>query len=653
MALENGASDSVLPINCAGLSLSSLKIESGLLPVKDQVPQNDINGEPSLPIPQGNDKISSKKKRKLKKLQVMDSSSGTTPEVNVNDGKSKRRISLASQNPPNKVHKRKQNWESGKLSVLYSDDANSGFTLSSLQSFILDVLKSKSYSSNDIFKAELYGKVKNMTVVFVSGIEESDLQLAPVTKNKHLWTLSRPEQPSLPFIYDKFQYAIPMTLPANKEVLVSPIFALLRMSLSNKEKLRRAAKNKQQKLVLFDLLLTETEMRDNNYPIHSLIDGSDGNALPTGWVETKPFDHDGSHTFAVDCEFCDAASGKVLTRISIVNFQSEVVYDTYVKPDEEITNYQTRYSGITEKTLEGVTTTLEDVQKKVLSMVSSSDILIGHSLESDLNVMHMRHPRIIDTALTYEHHKGFPQKPGLRSLSEQYLKRLIQQGEATGNGHSSIEDLIASLDLVKLKLLSGPDFGRNVDTILFSEGLKDKSGVRARVIDSGVKVYNNLLKNCDVVDIASTSNDEEALEVFKAGVSDYFFNLVWLRELRRGTTSSNKAPGTTDAHTENEIGELTDTSEVRKSLLSKSDTNLQQIYDSLPSGSIFVVCSDGGSLEEIKWLQNVRYKFHKQIRAGIEVSDMTGEMWDTEKKDMLRLAVQEARKAIALITIKE
>lgn len=652
MVVESKSPDSPLPINCANLSLSALN--SDFEPIQGTNDALAINSEPLLSNAKTgkNGSVELQHEKESSNSNPLNSLDDCSPEVKASIFK--RRSSLVSQNPPTKVHKRKLNWESGKLSVLYAAEKDSHYTfsLSLLQNFILDVLRCKSRSSNDVFSVNLYGKVKNMTVAFVSGFQNTDLEMLPTCKNKNVLTLSRPDKTNLPFIYDNFHFVISLSLPADKEDLVSPITALLKVNLSYKEKLKRAAENKKLNLVLFDLLLTETEMRDNNYPIHSLIDNSEENALPEGWVETKPFDHDGSHTFAVDCEFCDTASGKVLTRISIVNFQSEVVYDTYVKPDEKITNYQTRYSGITEEILEGVTTTLEEVQSKVLSIVSSSDILIGHSLESDLRVMRLRHPRVIDSALTYEHHKGFPQKPGLRWLSEQYLKRLIQQGEATGNGHSSIEDLIASLDLIKMKLVSGPDFGRNVDVSLFSEGLKNNPDLRARVIDSGFPLYNSILKNCKPVSIVSADDDEAVVNNFKDGISDYFFNLVWLRDIKRCTNSPMASEPPTEA-AENESQQPTDPSKLRDSLLSKTNANLQQIFDSLPSGSIFVVCSDGGDTQELQRLNSIRREFQKQVRAGVEVGDMTGEVWDIEKKDKLKLAIQEARKGFALIAVKD
>ena len=46
-----------------------------------------------------------------------------------------------------------------------------------------------------------------------------------------------------------------------------------------------------------------------------------------------------------------------------------------------------RFSGITADDLEGVTTSIRDVQAILLSMFTSKTILLGHSLESDLKAL--------------------------------------------------------------------------------------------------------------------------------------------------------------------------------------------------------------------------------------------------------------------------
>lgn len=46
-----------------------------------------------------------------------------------------------------------------------------------------------------------------------------------------------------------------------------------------------------------------------------------------------------------------------------------------------------RFSGITEEDMKGVTTSIRDVQAVLLSLLTDNTILIGHSLESDLNAV--------------------------------------------------------------------------------------------------------------------------------------------------------------------------------------------------------------------------------------------------------------------------
>jgi RNA exonuclease 1 len=77
----------------------------------------------------------------------------------------------------------------------------------------------------------------------------------------------------------------------------------------------------------------------------------------------------------------------LIFRICVVNANLEVVYSSFVKPKNPITNYLTRFSGITKEMLEDVTTTLSDVQKALIEILPPDAILIGHSLNSDLTAM--------------------------------------------------------------------------------------------------------------------------------------------------------------------------------------------------------------------------------------------------------------------------
>ena len=167
----------------------------------------------------------------------------------------------------------------------------------------------------------------------------------------------------------------------------------------------------------------------------------------------------GRQILAMDCEMClDQNDEQLLTRISITDWHGKVVMDELVKPDVPIKDYVTQYSGITEAMLRDVTTTLSDIQQRLLEMLTPTTILVGHSLNADLNALKLTHPFIVDTGILFPHIKGPPFKQSLRWLAQKYLHRQIQNGSA---GHDSIEDADTCLQLVKQKCEKGPGWGLN------------------------------------------------------------------------------------------------------------------------------------------------------------------------------------------------
>ena len=71
-----------------------------------------------------------------------------------------------------------------------------------------------------------------------------------------------------------------------------------------------------------------------------------------------------------------------------------MVYDELVLPPRPITDFNTRYSGITAAAMHGVTTSLADVQAWLLSHASSETLLVGHALENDLKALLVLHSRV-------------------------------------------------------------------------------------------------------------------------------------------------------------------------------------------------------------------------------------------------------------------
>uniref|UniRef100_A0A4X1VTR1 RNA exonuclease 1 homolog n=2 Tax=Sus scrofa TaxID=9823 RepID=A0A4X1VTR1_PIG len=153
--------------------------------------------------------------------------------------------------------------------------------------------------------------------------------------------------------------------------------------------------------------------------------------------------------YALDCEMSYTTYGLELTRVTVVDTDLQVVYDTFVRPDNEIVDYNTRFSGVTEADLADTSISLRDVQAVLLSMFSSDTILIGHSLESDLLALKVIHSTVVDTSVLFPHRLGLPYKRSLRNLMADYLRQIIQDNV---DGHSSSEDASACMHLVIWKI---------------------------------------------------------------------------------------------------------------------------------------------------------------------------------------------------------
>lgn len=163
---------------------------------------------------------------------------------------------------------------------------------------------------------------------------------------------------------------------------------------------------------------------------------------------------------AMDCEFVGVGKDgteSALGRISIVNYFGYVIYDTYVRPKEKVTDWRTPVSGITPEHMKDAVS-FEEAQSKT-SEILMEKILVGHSIHKDLKVLLLSHPKkkIRDISKFNEFKKiSNGRTPGLKRLCSYFLKINIQE-----SAHSSVDDARATMLLYRLKK-------RNIDKPFFA-----------------------------------------------------------------------------------------------------------------------------------------------------------------------------------------
>ncbi|XP_070807285.1 interferon-stimulated 20 kDa exonuclease-like 2 [Pituophis catenifer annectens] len=171
--------------------------------------------------------------------------------------------------------------------------------------------------------------------------------------------------------------------------------------------------------------------------------------LPDAQVLAKP-----SKMVAIDCEMVGTGPGgrnSDLARCSVVGYYGDVMYDKYIRPLSPITNYRTRWSGIRQHHMRDAVP-FKLAQKEILKLLSGN-IVIGHAIHNDFKALKYFHPKSLtrDTSKIplLNRKAGFPENESasLKRLTKQLLHRDIQVGH---NGHSSVEDARATMELYKV-----------------------------------------------------------------------------------------------------------------------------------------------------------------------------------------------------------
>ncbi|KAJ5334406.1 RNase T/DNA polymerase III [Penicillium brevicompactum] len=458
---------------------------------------------------------------------------------------------------------------------------------------------------------------------------------------------------------------------------------------------------------------SRNDLRENDYILHPAYFGSDeerstqagarqrgGQSVEDGWVDThvsslesaQPPDAEieqgsmtaGRNVFALDCEMCITEGGQSeLTRISIVGWDGEVVMDELVKPPRPVINYLTRFSGITPEMLAPVTTTLVDIQKRLLSLLTPRAILVGHSLNSDLNALKLVHPFIVDTSIIYPHPRGPPLKCSLKWLTQKYLGKQIQNGT---EGHDSIEDARAVLELVKMKCEKGERWGtsevsnesifRRLSRSIRPNHVPCPGEARTGAVvdwgnpERGFGAQATVSVGCQddeavVKGVSSVIKGDESNHSIPAGGVDFAWARIRDLEYLRGwcnrlpdpnnanestsvLPSSDGTASIPDLHVESSERSQPD---ALVNTVSQTVSHISQIYESLPPCTLFMVYSGTGDPREVSRLQSIHKKHRDEFHSGKPWDELTYKWTDVEEQN-LKKACERARDGCGFMCIK-
>ena len=600
--------------------------------------------------------------------------------------------------------------------------------LSDLQNLVLYILSDG--SAPGFANVELQKSIRQVVVLMVPALEKtmftperpSDVEMPSTATgiaanpDQHPLPLSSSELPNcVGEIADVFPHLWPVLAPSEAQGsrLFHPMAEMLTVSYEPGIEEQRALRRAQciaQPVTIDKLFATRDQLDDQKYVLHPSFMATElekilsteirrryGQTSEFGWDDSPIADHvstgpygpgtpmHGRKIFAVDCEMCKTSAGESeLTRVCVVDYFGSVVLDELVKPDNPITDYVTRYSGITKEKLDPVTTRLPDIQTRLVQLFTPNSVLIGHSLDSDLKALKMTHHTFIDTALIYPHFRGPPFKFSLKFLAREHLGREIQTSYA---GHDSAEDARAALDLVKLKADRGLQYGvpaRTTESIFarLDRGVPRRGefarSLSSSVVDWGLPqggygkgaTYAVGCSNDDEVVAGisrSVKGDPNGHEVPGEGV-----DFIWARmrelEALRGWWSradpaddarlrkiirlayleKDKNTSTTGANASDD-GLADATGEALDAAIARTASRIKAVYDSLPEYSALIVYSGNGDFRDLAKWQEMHNTYRKECSTK-SWKDLSVQWTDVEQQAKAR-AFNKARQGVGFMRV--
>ncbi|KAG9067235.1 hypothetical protein KI688_012017 [Linnemannia hyalina] len=554
--------------------------------------------------------------------------------------------------------------DGGRPSILLSRNYNMKLKLKDLRDLVVYLLTETKTLPWMMVKNKF--NIQKVVLLYVGGLDPSFFGIdykdedatAPVA-----WASTATEGPITEMRNLKrfFDVVSPMKAGGEKNKIYSPVNQILNIPLSNTEKIKREAaraKARVPDLKRDGYMLTPQEMQELEFPLPSYMTGG-VSELKENWIETDQLANsvspDQRKLIAMDCEMCLTEHGSELTRITLIGEDGKVIYDELVLPTNPITDYLTKYSGMTAERLSGVTTRLADVQKRLKELIDYDTILVGHSLENDMKVLKFAHPFIIDTARVYHHTRGPPSRPSLKWLAYRWLERRIQNGG--DNGHDSIEDALTCLDLIKLKIKNGQGFG---------EYYNDQESVFSRIKRytkprTSAAIDDESFVNCqDATTYIKTTSDAEVVAALPKAMRDHHF--VWARlrdlEINYGkpgpdvSIASGHHPDQGRAAFLSYENRVDATEEEIREAARSVDKSLAAIVEAMPPNTAFLVTSGQGDPRGMFKYQELQ-KRYQALYNSVSISEIAKEdRFDDETQAALELGVEQAKNGVCFFMVR-
>ena len=263
-------------------------------------------------------------------------------------------------------------------------------------------------------------------------------------------------------------------------------------------------------------------------------------------------------------------------------------------------------------------------------------------------------------------------KSSLKWLAQKYLSREIQRGHGI-TGHSSIEDALAVLDLVKMKCQRGPRWGtpEAIHEPVFKRlkrcskpGSGAAGELRGCIIDhgdpgAGYGRMADYALGCnsdeEVVQAVARAvkGDDDGLYIPGGGVALTWARMRELEELRGWrddlpppTPALNGAAAAMEDRSDDKGAKTL------ASALARTVDQIKRIRDGLPQRTLLIVYSGTGDPRAMRRLNERKRKYARLMKEGVKWDEMeTEQRWTDDEELALKETVKRARDGVGFMGI--